>query len=200
MASYCNSLHPYSHLTAQGHLLIELHFMLLAVFPLAWYCWILSALKKQRYVPDSGILLVIHGASWALSQLCLQGSQSFFTVCLLVCPVCLSSRSGPSPTGFILCVVCHFPHLLLPDGRSSHVRCQQQLMVALYFCYLNCVLFFPFLSLLRCWIWDSKLICGGLCLRLQWILQRSKCKSCVQISSPVFTRTLQWYQFNRFLK
>ena len=197
MASYCNSLCPYSHITALGCLLIELHFMLFAVFPLAWYRWILLALKKQRYMPDSGIL-IIHGASWALFQLCLQGWQSFFTVCLLVCLVSLSSHSGPGPAGFILCVVCHFSHLLLPNGRSSYIKCQQQLMVALYLCYLNCVLFFPSLSLFRCWIWDSRLICSGLCLRLQWILQRSKCKSCMQIRNPVFTRTLQWYQFNRF--
>lgn len=109
----------------------------------AWYRWILLALKKQRYMPDSGILLVFHGASWAVSQLCLQGLQSFFTVCLLVCPVSLSRHSGPGPAGFILRVVCHFSHLLLPNGRSSHVKCQQQLMVALFLCYLNCVLFSP---------------------------------------------------------
>ena len=183
----------YSHITALGYLLIKLRFMLFAVFPLAWYHWILLALKKQHCMPDSDILLVIRGASWPLSQLCLQGLQSFFTVCLLVCPVSLSSHSGVGPTGFLLCVICHFSHFFLLNGRSSHVKCQQQLMVALYLCYLNCALFFfPSLSLFRCWIWDSKLICGGLCLRLQWILQRSKCKSCMQMPSPIFTRTLQW--------
>lgn len=118
-----------------------------------------TARVEQGHVASIYTLLVILNPS---STLYARGWFLILACMSVFCPQAIIRAQAP-----IVLVL----HTNLTSASPSKVP-QQHMAIAC----LRVLNFLPCLFPLRCWIWDPRCLCGGLRIRLQWILSRPECK------------------------